>query len=139
MTHPKIPEITDSVVATIRFANGCVASAINGDFGAPALAGKAFYELFGGTKTATLCGYYGMPAIKFWGVEPADFTMDDLPSDYRNSSAAHGYVSEMQALIDWVGKDINPVNAAKVKDGLRATKIGIKAIEAIKTGHPQRF
>ena len=65
LTHPKIPEITDSVVATIRFANGCVASAINGDFGTPALAGKAFYELFGETNTATLYSYYGTPAIKF--------------------------------------------------------------------------
>ena len=139
LTHPKIPEITDSVVATIRFANGCVASAINGDFGSPGLAGKAFYELFGGTKTATLYGYYGEPAIKFWGAEPADFTMEDLPPDYRNGSAAHGYVDEMQALIDWVGKDVDPVNAAKVKDGLRATKIGIKMIESIRTGQPQRL
>jgi predicted dehydrogenase len=139
LTHPKIPEITDSVVATIRFANGCVASVINGDFGAPALAGKAFYELFGGTKTATLYGYYGTPAIKFWGVEPADFGMDDLPPEYRNSSAAHGYVDEMKALIDWVGKDIDPVNAAKVEDGLRATTIGEKAIAAIKTGQIQRL
>ncbi len=138
-THPKISEITDSIVATIRFANGCVTSAINGDFGAPALAGKAFYELFGGTKTATLYDYYGTPAIKFWGVEPAEFTIDDLPPDYRNSSAAHGYVDQMQALIDWVGKGIDPVNAAKVKDGVRATKIGVKAIESIKTGQPQRL
>ncbi|MFB3040869.1 MAG: Gfo/Idh/MocA family protein [Candidatus Poribacteria bacterium] len=139
LTHPKIPEITDSVVATIRFANGCVASAINGDFGAPALAGKAFYELFGGTKTATLYGYYGTPTIKFWGIEPAEFTMENLPPEARNSSAAHGYVDEMKALIDWVGKDIDPVNAAKVEDGVRATKLGIKAIEAIKTGQPQHL
>ena len=139
LTHPNIPEITDSVVATIRFANGCVASAINGDFGSPALAGKAFYELFGGAKTATLYGYYGEPAIKFWGVEPTDFTMEDLPPDYRDGSAAHGYVDEMRALIDWVGKDIDPVNAAKVTDGLRATKIGIKAIESIRTGQPQNL
>ena len=65
LTHPKITEITNSAVATIRFANGCVASAINGDFGTPALAGKAFYELFGETNTATLYSYYGTPAIKF--------------------------------------------------------------------------
>jgi len=139
LTHPNIPAITDSVIATIRFANGCVGSVIVGDFGAPALAGKAFYELFGGTKTATLYGYYGTPVIKCWGVEPAEFTMNDLPPETRNSSAAHGYVDEMQALIDWVGKDIDPVNAAKVKDGVRATKLGIKAIEAIKTGQPQRL
>ena len=136
-THPKIPEITDSVVATIRFANGCVGSAIIGDFGAPALVGKAFYELFGGTKTATLHGYYGTPSIRCWGVEPAEFTIDNLPSEARNSSAAHGYVDEMEALIDWVGNGVEPANAAKVKDGTRATKLGIKAIEAIKTGQSQ--
>ena len=65
--------------------------------------------------------------------------MDDLPSAYRNSSAAHGYVDEMRALIGWVGKDIDPVDAVKVKDGTRVTKIGIKAIESIKTGQPQQF
>ena len=79
------------------------------------------------------------PQLSFWGVEPADFTMEDLPPDYRNSSAAHGYVDEMRALIDWVRKDVDPVNAAKVKDGLRATTIGIKAIESIHTGQPQHL
>ena len=138
-THPKIPEITDSVVATIRYANGCVASAIVGDFGAPALAGKAFYEIFGGTRTATLYGYYSTPAMKFWGIQPTEFTMNDLPQEYRNSSAAHGYIDEMKALIDWVGKGVDPMNAAKVKDGVRATKLGVKAIESIKTGQPQRL
>lgn len=133
-THPKIPQITDSVVATIQYENGAVGCVVVGDFGASPLAGKAFYELFGGDKTATLYGCHSeQPAIKFWGAEIDSFTMADLPEEQRNSSAAHGYVGEMQALIDWVGKGIEPVMAAKVKDGTRATTLGIKAIESIKT------
>ncbi|MFQ6039319.1 MAG: Gfo/Idh/MocA family protein [Candidatus Poribacteria bacterium] len=138
-THPNIPEITDSVVATIQYANGAVGSLVVGDFGAPALAGKSFYELFGGDKTGTLYGYYSEPAIKFWGADVEEFTMADLPEAERNSSAAHGYVGEMQALIDWVAEDIDPVMAAKPKDGTRATTLGVKAIESIKTGTPQNI
>ena len=138
-THPKIPEITDSVVSTIRFASGCVASVIIGDFGSPALVGKGFYELFGGDKTATLSGYYNIPQIKFWGIEPQTFTMNDLPIGFRNSSAAHGYVGQMEALIGWVGSGTDPTDAAKVGDGLRATKLAAKAIEAIKSQVPQKM
>ena len=136
-THPKIPEITDSIVSTIRFANGCVASAVIGDFGAPALVGKGFYELFGGDKTATLSGYYNTPAIKFWGIEPQTFTMDNLPAELRDGSVAHGYVGEMEALISWVRSGTDPMEAAKVGDGLKATKLAVKAIEAIKSRVPQ--
>lgn len=137
-THPKIPQITDSVVATIQYENSTVGNVVVGDFGKPALAGKSFYELFGGEVTGTLYGYYSENlAIKFWGAEIDSFTMEDLPEEQRNSSFAHGYVDEMQALIDWVGKDIDPAKAAKVKDGTRATTLAIKAIEAIETGKPQ--
>jgi hypothetical protein len=62
--------------------------------------------------------------------------MSDLPG-CEDSLVAHGYLQEMRALIDWVGKDIDPTNAAKVRDAVLATTLGVKAIESIKTGQPQ--
>lgn len=136
--HPKL-NIIDSVVTTIRFANSSVASVTIGDFGASPYTGKAFYELFDGKRSATLYRYYSEPAIKAWGADitVTDFGINDLPEDQRQSQTAHGYVAEMQALIDWVLKNIDPIQAAKAKDGTRATALGIKAIESIKTGTPQ--
>jgi hypothetical protein len=43
----------------------------------------------------------------------------------------------MYALIDWVSKDIEPANAAKVRDGVLATELAIKAFESIKTHQVQ--
>ncbi|HIE51177.1 MAG TPA: Gfo/Idh/MocA family oxidoreductase [Armatimonadetes bacterium] len=135
-THPQLP-ITDSVVATIRFANGSVASVIIGDFGANPFTGKAFYELFDGTKTGTMYGYYSEPALRFWGTDLETYTVADLPPERRDRWGAHGYVDMMRALLAWVGRDVDPVVAAQAKEGTRATALGVKAIEAIKTGQPQ--
>jgi predicted dehydrogenase len=136
-THPNLP-ITDSVCATIRYANGSVASAIVGDFGAAALAGKAFYELFDGRRTATLYGYYSeSPAIRFWGMEADAFTTDSLPEALRSYAGAHGYVQELQGFVDWIRTGRQPTCAATVRDGARATRVGLAAIRAIETGEPQ--
>ncbi|MCS6858983.1 MAG: Gfo/Idh/MocA family oxidoreductase [Abditibacteriales bacterium] len=137
-THPNIPQITDSVACVIRFANGAVASVTIGDFGKPALMGKAAYQLFAGDRTGTLWNYYERePQIKFWGVQPEAFTMDDLPETLRHAHGAHGYTQQMRAMVDWFAYDVDPVNAAKVDDGVRATQLGVLAIEAIRTGQAQ--
>jgi len=133
--HPTLP-ITDTVVCTMRFANGSVANVTIGDFGNPALMGKSAYQVFAGNVTATLFNYYSAPEVRLWGAEPARITMDDLPG-CSDSYVAHGYAQQMHALIDWVGKDIDPVNAAKVRDGVLATELAIKAFESIKTHQAQ--
>jgi predicted dehydrogenase len=136
--HPQLP-ITDGIVATLRFANGAVGSVINGDFGAPALAGKAFYELFGGDRTVTLSGYYNEPVLHGWKTEVERMTMADLPPGLRDYGSAHGYPQMVEAMITWVAEGIEPRQAAKVRDGVRATAIGVKAIESIRTGQPQNL
>jgi predicted dehydrogenase len=136
--HPTLP-ITDGIVATLRYANGAVGSVVNGDFGAPALAGKAFYELFGGDRTVTLSGYYGEPELRGWKTEIERLTVADLPPDLQNSNGAHGYTQMVQAMIAWVAEGVEPRQAAMVRDGVRATAIGVKAIESIRTGQPERL
>ncbi len=133
--HPSLP-IIDTVTCTIRFDDNRVASIIIGDFGHPALMGKSAYQLFAGNITATLFNYYSEPEVRFWGWEPKQITTNDLPG-CNDTYIAHGYAQQMQAMIDWISKDINPVNAAKAPDGLLATKLAIKAFESIRTHQPQ--
>jgi predicted dehydrogenase len=136
--HPRIP-ITDGIVATLRYANGAVGSAINGDFGAPALAGKAFYELFGGDRTVTLARYYGEPELHGWKTELERMTVADLPPELQSHNGAHGYPQMVNAMIAWVADGTEPRQAAKARDGVRATAMGVKAIESIRTGQPQKL
>jgi myo-inositol 2-dehydrogenase / D-chiro-inositol 1-dehydrogenase len=134
--HPGLA-INDGVVATLRYANGAIGSVINGDFGAPALAGKAFYELFGGDRTVTLARYYDKPELYGWNTGIERMTIDDLPPGLRDHGGAHGYPQMVNALIAWVADGLEPRQAAKARDGVRATALGIKAFESIRTGQAQ--
>ncbi|MBM3216699.1 Gfo/Idh/MocA family oxidoreductase [Candidatus Poribacteria bacterium] len=135
-THPNTP-ITDSVCVTLRYANGSVGSAVVGDFGTPALLGKAAYQVFDGKRTATLWGYYFSPEIRLWGADTSGFTMDDLPEPVRNVPGAHGYTQELEAFAEWITTGEQPRRAATVRDGVRATRIALAAIRAIETREPQ--
>jgi predicted dehydrogenase len=133
--HPSI-SIIDSVACTLRFENGSVANVTIGDFGNPALMGKSAYQVFAGNVTATLSKYYNEPEVHLWGAEPAKITVDDIQG-CNDTYVAHGYTQQIQAMIDWVGKDTDPGNAAKVRDGVLATELALKAFESIKTHQPQ--
>ncbi len=135
--HPSLP-ITDTAACTLRFSGGAVATATIGDVGKPGLMGKAAYQVFAGDVTATLFNYYWEPEIILWGAEPERLTAADLPG-CEDRDAAHGYTQQMRALIDWILKDADPIGAARVRDGVRATMLGIKAIESIRTHQPQEI
>ncbi|MBM3708666.1 MAG: Gfo/Idh/MocA family oxidoreductase [Actinobacteria bacterium] len=133
--HLSLP-IIDTVACTLRFSNNSVANITIGDFGNPALMGKSAYQVFEGNITATLYNYYSEPEVRLWGTQPAIITTDDIPG-CGDTYFAHGYTQQMQALIDWIGKDIDPINAAKVRDGVKATELALKAFESIRTHQPQ--
>ena len=133
--HPQ-HDIVDGVCCVIEFANGRMASAIVGDFGAPALLGKAAYQLFAGDRTATLSGYYTDPVLQCWRAEPERMTVADLPEPLRNDKGAHGYTQQMQAFLRWLTHDEAPEHACTVWDGARATRIGLAAIASLRSGSP---
>jgi hypothetical protein len=109
-------------------------SAIVGDFGRPVVAGKAFYELFGGDRTGTLAGFYDEPVLRCWNAEPANMTMADLPEGERSHDHAHGYPQMDRAFIEWVAGGERSAQAALACDGTRATRIGAAAIASARTG-----
>ena len=135
--HPTLP-ITDAVACTLRFADGAVANLAIGDVGKPALMGKAAYQVFAGETTASLFNYHWIPEIRLWGAEPGRLTVNDLPG-CEETDFAHGYTQQMRAVVDWSLKGIEPPNAAKLDDGVRATTLALGAIDAIRTGEVQEL
>jgi len=134
--HHKSLPIIDTVACSLRFADDSVANVTIGDFGHPVLMGKSAYQVFSGNITATLSDYYNDPEVRLWGAEPSIITTNDLPG-CNDTHFAHGYTQQMYALMDWISKDIEPLNAAKVRDGVRATELALKAFESIRTHQPQ--
>lgn len=57
--------------------------------------------------------------------------MASLPESLRNVPAAHGYVQELEAFAE---RSCVPT----MRDGVRASRMGLLAIAAIRTGQPQR-
>lgn len=135
--HPTLP-ITDAVACTLRFADGAVANVAIGDVGKPALMGKAAYQVFAGDATASLFNYHWSPEIRLWGAGPGRLTVDDIPG-CDDSDFAHGYTQQMRAVVDWTLRDVDPVNAAKLDDAVRATTLALRSIEAIRTGQVQEL
>ena len=135
--HPTLP-ITDAVACTLRFADGAVANVAIGDVGKPALMGKAAYQVFAGGVTASLFNYHWNPEIRLWGAEPGRLTTADI-TGCDDTDVAHGYTQQMRAVVDWSLRGVDPVNAAKLDDGVRATTLALRAIEAIRTGEVQEL
>lgn len=135
--HPSLP-ITDAVACTLRFEDGAVANVAIGDVGKPALMGKAAYQVFAGESTASLFNYHWNPEIRLWGARPDRLTVDDIPG-CDDTDFAHGYTQQMRAVVDWSLRGVDPANAAKLDDGVRATTLALKAVEAIRTGEVQEL
>ena len=133
--HPD-HDIVDGVCCTVTFANGRIASAVIGDFGRPALLGKASYQLFAGDKTATLSRYYQDPILHCWNLDLEVMSVDDLPPEWRNDKGAHGYTQQMSAFARWIALDETPHGACFVQDGARATRMGLAAMASLRSGQP---
>jgi len=147
--HPELP-ITDSVVATIRFDNGVVAAAVNGDYGANPALGKATYHLYAGNKVGALIKYYNEPELQFWGVKPARITGDELvPPEVKERTGAlrhspaylwlHGYCQQIEAFVKWIVDDERHPDTCGVREGARATRIAARCIESIQRGETVKY
>jgi myo-inositol 2-dehydrogenase/D-chiro-inositol 1-dehydrogenase len=161
-THaPAATAVTDSVVATIRFANGAVAAAIIGDFGPDAYVGKSFYQLFDAAgRSATVYGYYTGVRV-FDGERFTDHAVDGVTRgrlvgmgrtaepESAESSTAHlpaaeagdalgpyGYVGELAEFVHCALENRPPRIGADATAGTRATRLALACFESIRSGHP---
>lgn len=129
LTHRE-GEVIDNVFGVIRFANGCVASVLNGDAGLPAYTSKFFYELFDGARTATL--FDRCHTARLGGVEPAEIrAATAFPGE-----DPEGFVQELREFAACVRDNRPPTIGATVADGLRATRLALAAFTSVRTGEP---
>jgi predicted dehydrogenase len=159
VTHdPATTEVIDSVVATIRFANGAVASVTVGDFGPSPRVGKAFYQLFDAAgRSATVYGYYegvliaegkhltdygpgGVARGEYTGMghraqlgprEPDTSHLSEL--EEADPLGQLGYVGELAEFVACARENTPPTIAAGVRDGTRATRLALACFESIRT------
>jgi predicted dehydrogenase len=146
ITHdPATTEVTDTVLATVRFANGVVGSAIIGDFGPSPWTQAGFYGIFDAAgRSATLhhfteglsLGTAGAQMIPFEPPrEPAqDLTLADLPPADRDDP--YGYAALMAEFVACARDNRPPRISAGIRDGRLATAAVLASFESIRTGLP---
>lgn len=122
-THPG-KAIVDNIVATIRFANGSVASIVQGDSGQTPFVSKFSFQVTDGRKTAHLRNR--LKSVTFFDGEEMEEVTD--PEEYGFPEENRDFI---RALLT---KSPPPITH---RDGLRATLLILKAFEALKTGQPQ--
>ncbi len=146
ITHdPATTEVIDSVIATVRFANGAVGSAIIGDFGPSPWTQAGFYGLFDGTgRSATIHHFseglsLGTAGSQMIPIEPPtepaqELTLADLPPDHQ--ADPHGYGALIAEFVACARDNRPSTTSATARDGSYATAAVLAAFESIRTGQP---
>jgi myo-inositol 2-dehydrogenase/D-chiro-inositol 1-dehydrogenase len=146
ITHdPATTDVIDSVLCTIRFANGVVGSALIGDFGPSPWTLLGHYQFFDARgRSATvhhffegLClGTAGSPVVPFGTPrEPArELGLADLPEAER--SDPYGYAALDAEFVACARDGRPPTVAGTARDGRRATAVTLACFESIRTGTP---
>lgn len=122
-THPGSP-VFDTIVATVRFANGRVASVALGDCGEVPYVSKFSIQILDGQRSVHIHNRL-RSGLFFDGVDQRSIT------DEREQ----GMLAENLALAEALVNDTPPPTG--YLDGLRATTMLLKAFESIRTGLPQ--
>ncbi len=124
LTHPGHPCI-DQCVASIQFANGHVASWVQGDAAAAPYTSKFFFELFGqGGRSVQL--YDRLKKASF--CDGARTWMEERPEE-------EGFALENREFIHALRENRQP--SIQVHDGIQATRMVLAADRAIRTGEVQ--
>jgi myo-inositol 2-dehydrogenase/D-chiro-inositol 1-dehydrogenase len=126
ITHPGHLCI-DQCVATIQFANGHIASWIQGDASPSQYTGKFFFELFGnGGRSVQL--YDRLKKATFF---------DGKKTWTEERAEEEGYMLENKEFVAALLENREP--GITTKDGLQSTRIVLAADKAIRTGEVQEL
>jgi predicted dehydrogenase len=122
-THNGIP-IVDNIVATVTFANGHIASVVQGDSGSTPYVSKFSFQVMDGVKTAHLHDRLKTAILS----DGTDVVKHEDPDEY-------GFLEENRDFIRALQEDEDP--PMTLKDGVRATLMLLRAVESLKTHAPQ--
>jgi predicted dehydrogenase len=118
-------ELVDNIVATIRFANGRIASLAQGDSGTTPYVSKFSFQIVDGTRSVHI--HDRLKSGVFY---------DGVDVEHIRDAEELGMLEENRAFIRALRGEIAP--PTNHIDGLRATSMVLAAIEAIRTGKPQQ-
>ena len=127
---PRVPEQGCNVTAataTIRFANGAIASLLLAEAGENSYVGKWLHQVFDGTRSAVLYDHFRQAS--FSGAAIAHFAAED-------EVRADGTFGVMEDFVLSIRTGKPPAIGAR--DGLRATLMGRKMLDSIRTGRRRR-
>ena len=130
VTHPgqlASPEIVDTVAATIRFANGSVATYLMSDAGFSEKLTKWFFTFNDGQKSAVLDKHFSRATIT---------TPDPVSGELTTESYSPPFIDRIPLLVDAIRNDTEPYVPAST--GIVATQVVEKIIASIHTGQPQK-
>ncbi|MEO8166618.1 MAG: Gfo/Idh/MocA family oxidoreductase [bacterium] len=122
-THKNI-DIIDNIVTTITFANGSIASVVQGDSGATPFVSKFSFQIMDGKKSAHLHNRLKSATMS----DGTNTVVHEDPDEY-------GFVEENRDFIRALQNNQDP--PITHKDGLRATLMILRAFESLKTHTPQ--
>jgi predicted dehydrogenase len=126
-------DLIDTVAATIKFANGTVASLIHGDPGRNPYASTFFCEVFGSGKGACLYDRYHQATL--WGLDQPKMGVNDLSDDERVDIEGDLTLLKHFAERSLQGKPSD----AGAREGRIATTVMVKILDSIRTGQPQQI
>jgi predicted dehydrogenase len=125
---PNDPSDIQGAVATLRFANGAIASLIMSEAGENPYMSKWFTEVFDGVRTAVFHHHYQQVEIS--GAEPTHVESSGDP----HAIGTHAF---MENFIHAIRTGSEP--AITAKDGLRATLIANRIVDSLRSGAPEKI
>ena len=125
---PDDPSDIQGAVATVRFANGAIASLIMSEAGENPYMSKWFTEVFDGARTAVFHHHYQQVEIS--GAEPTHVESAGDPH-------AIGTRPFMEDFIHAIRTATEP--AITAKDGLRATLMANRIVDSLRSGAPEKI
>ncbi len=133
ITHPgelESPDVVDTAAATIRFANGSVATFLMGDaaINIDSVVSKWFFEFFDGEQSAVL--YEHFSKVTFTGPGP---TTGESESETLKPAG----IDRLPLLVEAIRNDTEPYVPART--GIVSTLLLEKIVESIHTGQPQKI
>lgn len=117
-----------AATASVRFANGAVASLLMADAGENPYVGKWLHEVFDGKRSAALYDHFRQ--VRFSNAEIAHYAAQD-------EVRADGTFGLLEDFVQCIRRGKQPIVAAR--DGLRATLFGQKLLESARSGRPEEI
>ena len=129
----RTPDMTDYVMAVVKFANGAVANLVQGDAGRNPYTSTFFCEVMGLSKGA--CMHDRFHRATLWGCDQAQLGISDLNAEERKD--VEGDVALLQ---DFAKSALAGIpSRAPVRTGRIATTVARKLLDSVRVGMPQQI